>query len=131
RFAIETHDYASALAFVGTGTGVTVLPELGVRNVPPDVVVVPISAPTPTRTIVLCARRALRGHPGVERARELLLACAARADHERGGSWLAPVSAWSFLVRRSAGAAGDRLKAPRPKGAVSTSGPGSAGRPAG
>ncbi|GAB2980694.1 MAG TPA: LysR family transcriptional regulator [Actinotalea caeni] len=86
RFAIETHDYASALAFVGTGTGVTVLPELGVRNVPPDVVVVPISAPTPTRTIVLCARRALRGHPGVERARELLLACAARADHERAAS---------------------------------------------
>lgn len=81
RFTIETHDYPSALGFVAEGTGITVLPRLGVRHLPSNVRIVPFTEPVPTRTIMLRTRRSRRDHPGVRRAKELLLARAAALSH--------------------------------------------------
>jgi DNA-binding transcriptional LysR family regulator len=71
-FHVETHDYPSAVAFVAAGVGITVLPRLGAAMLPPGVCAVPVVDPVPRRRIMLRARDAVRGHPAVVRATELL-----------------------------------------------------------
>lgn len=71
-FHIETHDYPTAISFVAAGVGVTVLPELGTGNLPPTVVARPLRNPTPTRTISVRTRDAVRDNPAVHRIMELL-----------------------------------------------------------
>jgi DNA-binding transcriptional LysR family regulator len=76
-FHIETHDYPSAIAFVAAGIGITVLPRLGTVTLPPGVRVVPVVDPVPRRRVLLRTRNAVREHPAVRRAAELLRDAAA------------------------------------------------------
>ena len=81
-FHVEAHDYPSAVAFVAAGLGVTVLPRLGATALPTGVRAVPIVDPVPRRRVMLRTRNAVRDHPPVRRAVELLrdAALAAGAD---------------------------------------------------
>lgn len=72
RFAVDTHDFATALAFVAHDLGITVMPELACRNLPTGVVAVPLVDPTPVRTIRVLVRDAVGGTPAVRRTVELL-----------------------------------------------------------
>jgi DNA-binding transcriptional LysR family regulator len=72
-FAIEAQDYPTALAFVAEGIGVTVLPRLGAARLPDGVTVVPVVDPEPRRRIMLRVKDAVRAHPAVTRATDLLL----------------------------------------------------------
>jgi DNA-binding transcriptional LysR family regulator len=71
-FRVEAHDYASAIAFVAAGAGITVLPRLGAAALPGGVRAVPVVEPVPYRRVVLRTRHAVRDHPAVRRATELL-----------------------------------------------------------
>lgn len=71
-FRIQTHDYPSAIAFVAAGVGITVLPRLGVLNLPRGLVAIPVTDPTPTRRIMVRVKDSVAGHPAVTRALELL-----------------------------------------------------------
>lgn len=62
-FRVEAHDYPSALAFVAAGVGVTVLPALGAAQLPPGTVAIPITRPTPVRSIHLIMRDAVAQTP--------------------------------------------------------------------
>ncbi|TDD97107.1 LysR family transcriptional regulator [Jiangella asiatica] len=72
EFAVETHDYHTAIPFVSTGIGITVVPELGIRELPPDVTTVRIVAPTPVRRISVAVGKSATQHPAARRAVELL-----------------------------------------------------------
>ncbi|MEJ7650040.1 MAG: LysR family transcriptional regulator [Nakamurella sp.] len=72
-FRLEAHDYPSAIAFVAAGVGITVLPDLGCRSLPADVVAIPLQDPSPRRRVMLSVRPAVVDHPAVRRARELLV----------------------------------------------------------
>ena len=51
-FVVEAHDYATAVAFVATGLGVTMVPRLALDAIPAaDVAVRPVARPTPVRAI--------------------------------------------------------------------------------
>lgn len=76
-FHVETQDYPTAMRVVAEGLGVTVVPRLGLGELPPGVVAVPLVHPTPTRTISLHVREAVAHHPAVVRVVELLTARAA------------------------------------------------------
>lgn len=58
-FHVEAHDYPTAIAFVGAGVGVTVLPELGAAHLPPGLVAVRVVRPTPVRSIHAVLRDAV------------------------------------------------------------------------
>ncbi|RIQ20813.1 LysR family transcriptional regulator [Jiangella rhizosphaerae] len=72
EFAVETHDYHTAIPFVATGIGLTVVPELGIRDLPPDVTTVRIVAPEPVRRIHVAVRKSAAQHPAAQRAADLL-----------------------------------------------------------
>lgn len=72
EFAVETHDYHTAIPFVATGIGITVVPELGIRDLPPGVTTVRIVAPTPVRRIHVAVRKSAAQHPAAQRAVDLL-----------------------------------------------------------
>ncbi|WP_162321499.1 LysR family transcriptional regulator [Nesterenkonia haasae] len=82
-FRLETHDYASAVAFVQTGSGITVLPKLGfesARSQPGSVAMIPIANPTPTRTLAVRYKKILTGQPSVKHLLELLRLMAAESQ---------------------------------------------------
>jgi len=58
-FHVEAHDYPTAIAFVGAGVGVTVLPELGAAHLPPGLAAVRVVRPTPVRSIHAVLRDAV------------------------------------------------------------------------
>lgn len=72
EFAVETHDYHTAIPFVATGIGLTVVPGLGIRDLPPGVTTVRIVAPTPVRRIFVAVRKSAAQHPAALRAVDLL-----------------------------------------------------------
>lgn len=57
-FHVEAHDYATAIAFVAAGIGITVLPALGAARLPPGLRAVPVVRPTPVRSIHVVVREA-------------------------------------------------------------------------
>lgn len=72
-FHVETHDYPTAISFVASGVGVTVLPLLGVGALlPPGLVAVPVVDPVPMRRISVRVRESLRENPAARRVIELL-----------------------------------------------------------
>lgn len=75
RFAVETHDFATALAFVRQGLGITVLPRLACDDLPDGLVAVPLIDPTPVRTIQVLIKDGTAGTPPMRRAVELLRQC--------------------------------------------------------
>ncbi len=72
RFAVETHDFATALAFVRQGLGITVLPRLACHELPDELVAVPLIDPTPVRAIQVLIKEGTAGTPPMRRAVELL-----------------------------------------------------------
>ena len=62
-FRVEAHDYPTAIAFVAAGIGVTVLPRLGAKDLPPGVVAVPVTSPTPQRSIYALTQTSVEGSP--------------------------------------------------------------------
>lgn len=74
EFAVETHDYQTAIPFVAAGLGVTVIPELGVPDLPRGVAAIPIVSPTPVRRVSVAVKESVVGHPAAVRAVELLTA---------------------------------------------------------
>jgi DNA-binding transcriptional LysR family regulator len=71
-FQVETQDYPSAVAFVAADAGITVLPRLGARILPPGLRAIPVVDPVPMRRIMLRVRHAVRDNSAVRRAADLL-----------------------------------------------------------
>lgn len=72
EFAVETHDYRTAIPFVATGIGITAIPELGLVDLPADLVAVPIVSPTPIRQVSVATRKGIAEHPAVRLVHRLL-----------------------------------------------------------
>ncbi|HEX6359193.1 LysR family transcriptional regulator [Actinophytocola sp.] len=72
RFVVETHDYRTAIAFVATGIGITVVPELGIGELPKDLTAVAVVSPTPVRHIGVAVKKSVAQHPAARRVVELL-----------------------------------------------------------
>ncbi|PRX44310.1 DNA-binding transcriptional LysR family regulator [Prauserella shujinwangii] len=72
RFAVETHDYRTAMSFVATGVGITVIPRLGIGGLPAGLRSVPVVSPTPVRHIAVAVKKSIADHPAARRAVELL-----------------------------------------------------------
>jgi DNA-binding transcriptional LysR family regulator len=83
RFAIEAHDFGTAMAFVGHDLGITVIPELACRQLTPGLVAVPLVDPTPVRTIAVMVRQTVAGTPAARRAVELLREAAGAVPSHR------------------------------------------------
>jgi DNA-binding transcriptional LysR family regulator len=72
QFSVETHDYRTAIPFVATGIGITVIPRLGAVDLPEGLTTVPVVSPTPVRHIGLAVKKSVAEHPAARRALELL-----------------------------------------------------------
>ncbi len=71
-FHVEAQDYPVAIRIVAEGLGITVVPRLGLGELPPGTVAVPIGHPTPTRSISVRVRDAVADQPAVVRVLDLL-----------------------------------------------------------
>lgn len=71
-FHVEAADYPTAIAFVAAGIGLTVLPALGARGLPPELCTVRVVRPVPVRTIMAVVRDAAARTPPVIAALETL-----------------------------------------------------------
>jgi DNA-binding transcriptional LysR family regulator len=80
RFVVETHDYRTAISFVATGIGTTVVPALGIGELRKDLTTVAVVAPTPVRHLSIAVKKSVAAHPAALRAVELFedLVCPAR-----------------------------------------------------
>jgi DNA-binding transcriptional LysR family regulator len=78
-FHVEAHDYRTAIAFVDAGIGITVLPRLGAANLPPGVAVVPVTGPTPQRSIYALVQASSATMPAARAALDVLVRCAHHA----------------------------------------------------
>lgn len=67
-FAVEAHDYPTAVAFVSAGIGITVLPALGAVHPAPGTVAVPVQRPVPVRSIYALVQDAVADTPPVQAA---------------------------------------------------------------
>lgn len=76
RFHVEAQDYPTAIAFVDAGLGLTVLPRLGARNLPAGVVAVPVTGPTPKRSIYALVQPSVEDTPPARTVLETLRDCA-------------------------------------------------------
>ncbi|MDA3629585.1 LysR family transcriptional regulator [Saccharopolyspora sp. WRP15-2] len=72
RFAVETRDYQTAIPFVATGIGITVIPRLGIGNLPAGLTAVPVVAPAPMRRINVAVKKSIADHPAARRTVALL-----------------------------------------------------------
>lgn len=71
-FAVETHDYRTAMSFVATGIGLTVVPALGIGELPEELTTVALTSPTPVRHLGLAVKKSISRHAAAQRAVELL-----------------------------------------------------------
>lgn len=71
-FQVEAHDYPMAVAFVNAGIGVTVLPRLGAERLPGGLVAVPVTCPTPVRSIYALVQTAVENTPPARAVLEIL-----------------------------------------------------------
>lgn len=83
-FVVETHDYRTAMSFVATGIGLTVVPALGVGELPEGLTTVALVSPTPVRYVSLAVKKSIARHPAAVRAVELLEGLV-RAERTRAG----------------------------------------------
>ncbi|MEV6350937.1 LysR family transcriptional regulator [Actinoplanes sp. NPDC051851] len=72
RFRVEAHDYPTALAFVDAGIGITVLPALAAVRLPEGVTAVPVTSPTPLRSIFALVQTSVASAAPAQRALEIL-----------------------------------------------------------
>lgn len=73
RFTVQAQDHYSAIQFVAAGVGISVMPRLAARALPPEVVRLRIAEPTPVREIAALVREAGGPNPAAERLLEMLL----------------------------------------------------------
>jgi DNA-binding transcriptional LysR family regulator len=73
-FQIEAHDYATAIAFVSAGIGITVLPALSAQHLPANVRRIPVVRPAPVRSIYAVVRRSMAGTEPVQLVLDTLYA---------------------------------------------------------
>ncbi len=92
-FHVEAHDYPTAMAFVAAGIGLTVLPRLGARQLPPGVVAVPVVSPTPVRSIYALVRDGVVDTPAVRTVLAELDRLSATATAPAGPAPAGPASA--------------------------------------
>jgi DNA-binding transcriptional LysR family regulator len=85
RHVARSDDHHTALAFVASRIGVTVLPELAVPDAMPGIDDRELVNPTPRRRIVAFVRDASATSPPVTRALELLQEAVARTVRRRAG----------------------------------------------
>lgn len=80
-FVVETHDYRTAMSFVATGIGLTVVPALAIGELPENLTTVALVSPTPVRYLSLAVKKSIAQHPAARRAAELLegLVCAGKS----------------------------------------------------
>lgn len=71
-FQVEAHDYQTAIAFVATGIGITIVPRLGVAALPAEVRAVPVTSPTPVRSIYAVVQTAIEATPPTRLVLEVL-----------------------------------------------------------
>ncbi|MGQ0837593.1 LysR substrate-binding domain-containing protein [Actinokineospora sp.] len=64
-FAVESEDYATAQGFVAAGLGVSLIPQMGLGNRHPGVVVRRLRRPEPVRVIHAAVREAALGMPAL------------------------------------------------------------------
>lgn len=76
QFHVEAHDYATAIAFVDAGIGLTVLPRLAARSLPAGLVAVPVTGPSPQRSIYALVQTAIENTGPARAAVRLLAQCA-------------------------------------------------------
>lgn len=72
QFSVEAHDYLTALQFVATGIGITVIPRLGLGTLPEGVATVPVVSPVPVRRISVAVKKSVAQHPAAQRTVDLL-----------------------------------------------------------
>ncbi len=75
-FRVMAHDYPTAIAFVDAGIGVTVMPGLAARNLPAGIVSVPVTSPTPQRSIYAVVQTSVEDTPAAQRVLATLHQCA-------------------------------------------------------
>ncbi|NUR92695.1 MAG: LysR family transcriptional regulator [Nonomuraea sp.] len=75
HFAVEAHDYTSAVAFVAAGLGVTVMPRLALGAVSTGALAcVPVTRPVPVRRIYVVVKEQSADHAALSAFLELLSA---------------------------------------------------------
>lgn len=73
RFTVQAQDHYSAIQFVAAEVGISVMPRLAARALPPEVTRLRITDPTPVREIAALVRETGRPNPAAERLLEMLL----------------------------------------------------------
>ena len=74
--AHRTVDFRTAMALVGAGLGVSLIPRLGQTAVPPGAVIRPLAAPAPARHVFAATRAGAERRPGVTAVLDALAAAA-------------------------------------------------------
>ncbi len=72
RFTVQAQDHHTAIGFVAAGIGVSVMPGLAARGLPPSVVRVDLAPPAPVRHLAVVVRRLGASTAPTERAVQLL-----------------------------------------------------------
>lgn len=83
-FHVEAHDYPTAIAFVRAGIGLTVLPRLAAGDLSDGVCTVPVTCPTPMRSIFALVQTSVETTPQVQAVLNTLRACTATPPHQTG-----------------------------------------------
>jgi DNA-binding transcriptional LysR family regulator len=83
-FVVESQDYPTALGFVAAGLGVSLIPQLGVRERRPGVVVRRVRRPEPVRVVQVAVREQVVDQPAVRCLLDALRAAASRRGHQSG-----------------------------------------------
>lgn len=73
RFTVQAQDHYSAIQFVAAEVGISVMPRLAARALPPEVTRLRITDPTPVREISALVRETGRPNTAAERLVEMLL----------------------------------------------------------
>ncbi|WP_432190093.1 LysR family transcriptional regulator [Streptomyces sp. Tue6028] len=85
NFVVEAHDYATAVAFVATGLGVTMVPQLALTVIPTTAVAcLPVTRPSATRSIYAVVKETTENHPTMSVFLHLLRTVA--ASHASGAA---------------------------------------------
>ncbi|MFI7125823.1 LysR family transcriptional regulator [Nonomuraea sp. NPDC050153] len=78
NFVVEAHDYATAVAFVSAGLGVTMVPRLALSTLPAtSFACLPVTRPAPARSIFVVVKETPEDHPALSAFLDLLRETAA------------------------------------------------------
>lgn len=85
NFVVEAHDYATAVAFVATGLGITMVPRLALSTITATAVNYrPVTRPAPMRSIFVVVNETAENHPPVSIFLDLLRAVATAHSRTAG-----------------------------------------------